>query len=488
MRSKVDIVASIQQKQQLKLLQDCPYDIDLMEIRADLIPKIGFSESAFPVPAVYVLKSKTFGGNFEGSLAERHQLLKAASKHFDYIELEASSDLDKALLQEIPMKKRRIAWYGTQGDSSRLNSLLETYIKIPAHRYKIVLEHVENKELCLLLNLLNSYQDRVPLAVYGVGSGTEWSQVLAPFLGSCEVPCSFSSNHLNSPYFTPKQLQEDYGFPHTYSIKQLFGIVGNPVLGSISPKLHNEAYRNMKLPCLYLPFQVEDFLSFKKDLMDSPSVLPIPLNGLTVVAPYKELGYSASKYKEIAPNAYAKACNGMVRSSSDWRGFSTDAHGAIEALEQSLDSWTDKAIAILGCGGAGRSIATALKRKNKNITLVNRTEGTGATIAKSLALPFVALKNFSPNNFHIIIHATPLGKKRGEIPFNLSQLNPKSIVIDHVYSANGNTPLVQYCHLHKIKVVDGKEIARLQIAQQFKHMTEQDMLFNENITRNLKIN
>ena len=44
--------------------------------------------------------------------------------------------------------------------------------------------------------------------------------------------------------------------------KRLFGVVGNPVLHSLSPRLHNTAYRELGLPFLYLPFHVESFGDF----------------------------------------------------------------------------------------------------------------------------------------------------------------------------------------------------------------------------------
>ena len=46
----------------------------------------------------------------------------------------------------------------------------------------------------------------------------------------------------------------DYGLPELPPVEALFGVVGNPVAHSLSPRLHNAAYRALGLPVLYLPF------------------------------------------------------------------------------------------------------------------------------------------------------------------------------------------------------------------------------------------
>ncbi|MDC8005417.1 type I 3-dehydroquinate dehydratase [Aureisphaera galaxeae] len=487
MKNRVDIVTTCTDLSQLALLKEQAAHIDIVEVRADLIEDPKQLRQVTSRPLVYVLRSKDYGGCFEGSLEERHELLKQAVADFDFIELEAEHDLDWKLLRAIPKHKRRIAWYGTQSYYEMLLAHFEKMVQTPAHLYKLILRADNCTAVTPLLRLLNNYRNK-DLVAYGVGPSTEWSQVLSPFLGAPEVHTSLENTVQGEAHFSPSKVTEDYGLPYTYEVNQLFGIVGTPVLGSISPKLHNAAYRSMELPYLYLPFDVSDFVAFKRELMDNPNRLPIPLNGLTVVAPFKELAYTHSKYKEITQNKYAMACNGMVRSSRDWIGFSTDAFGATEALQSLSPAWHNQKIAIVGCGGAGRSIAVALQRKTSQITLVNRTEDKGKEIAASLELPFVALAEFDPSGFDIVIHATPLGKKYMETPFDVTLLSSHATVIDHVYALEKDTKLIEHCSIHGIKCMDGKEIAQLQIGQQFKNMTGMEMPVYEHKIQNVKAN
>ena len=487
MNTNVNIVVALTHLAQLDELQKHVAYIDLIEARADLIKNLKSLKEKTRLPLAYVLRSKKYGGCFNGTLKERHKLLIDASKSFDFVELEAEHDLNRELLRHIPKRKRRIAWYGGPLHYEMLFAKFEKVVQTPAQTYKFVIQDDSIQGVLPLIRLLNNYKSN-DLVAYGVGASNVWTQILSPFLGAPEVHASLDSTEKLAPYFTPKRLVDDYGLPQTYDITQLFGIVGNPVLESISPKLHNASYRSLQLPYLYLPLEIQDFLSFKKEIMDNPNKFPIPINGLTVVAPFKQAAYNYSKYKEITHNKYAMACNGVVRSGNYWRGFSTDAYGAIQALEQLSPHWPHKQIAIIGCGGAGRSIAVSLKRNNPNITMVNRTEATGLDIATALELPFLSFYEFDPSQFDIIIHATPLGKQKGETPFNIINLNRQATVIDHVYVLDRDTELIQYCISHNIKSMDGKEIARLQIGQQFKHMTGLDMPVHENKVQNVKIN
>ncbi|KAA1246572.1 type I 3-dehydroquinate dehydratase [Aquimarina sp. RZ0] len=486
MEKKINIVTTITRQDQLYNLHDLPLSVSLLEIRADLLYNTQGIKNSTAIPLVYILRSKKEGGKFEGSKTERQLLLIEASYIYDYIELEGERDLIPELLDIIPAKKRRIAWYGAPKKYTALYQQVLKYLKTPANTYKIVVTATNHKDSTLIIRLLDAINNRQVIG-YAVGKTAEWTQILAPFMGAPEVPSVMDYQDQSTPYFTPNQLIGDYGLPNVYRVEQLFGIVGNPVLGSISPSQHNSAYQKLGLPYLYLPFETRDFSSFMNEIMENNSI-PIPLSGVTVVAPFKREGYMASKYNKGINNKVFGVCNGMIKKDQEWISFSTDASGAIAALELITTDWYQKSIAIIGCGGTGRTIAASLKKFTSEITLVNRTLAKGIEIAAAIKLPFIALHEFNAGNFDIIIHATPLGKHEEETPFELTDLKSDSIVIDHSYSLSKETALVRYCKLCNIKVIDGIEIARLQINQQFKFLTDKEESIINVTDQNLKIN
>ncbi len=465
MNRKVKIVTSISNQKALTRLPDI---VDLVEVRGDLMELSTLKRELTDKPLIYVLRSKEEGGTFAGSPNDRTKKLLNAVKAFDFIELEGERDLIPEILDHVPVEKRRIAWYGYYEDYQTLKLRLEKYIQVKASLYKLVVHAKSHKETIAATRLIQSFEDS-PVLSYAIGPFSKWSQVIAPFLGAPEVPSTINNETTDTLLYTPSQLNETFGLPHVYDLQNVFGIVGNPVANSISPNLHNEAYRKLNLPYLYLPFHAEHFRDFMEESIGNTS-FPISISGLTVVSPFKRDGYAFSDQINAKGCLIAKVCNGLVKIENNWKSFSTDASGALEALSN-VENWDRKRIAIVGIGGTGQTIATALEKLNVSVTLVNRTIENAKRTANVLGLPFLPLHEFKPRFFDIIIHTTPLGKNRGEIPFDLTQLTHTNLVIDHVYPKQDKTELVKHCELFNIKVIDGKDIARMQIKKQFKAMT-----------------
>ena len=99
---------------------------------------------------------------------------------------------------------------------------------------------------------------------------------------------------------TVEQLLSDYGFPALWPFKKLYGIAGNPVRQSLSPRLHNAGYRAINYPALFVPFHVECFEDFRREMLEDVSLssLGISFQGVTIVSPYKEVAMAAAKPKQ----------------------------------------------------------------------------------------------------------------------------------------------------------------------------------------------
>jgi 3-dehydroquinate dehydratase/shikimate dehydrogenase len=467
----------------LNQFQYLPKGIDLVEVRADLIGSLSLNPVQKSISKVFVLKSVEEGGSFKGTLEERQQYLIKAAETYDYVELEGERDLIPEILNHIPIQQRRISWEGLYTDEEELTCRLWKYQNTSALLYKMVVKTRSFKEAVVVSNLVKKdISNRV--VAYAKGVAARFTQVLPPFLGASEVHCDFYGDEMHSA----EQLQKIYGLPYVYDTKELYGIVGNPVINSISPELHNKAYRSAKLPFIYVPFTAENFRDFCDNIILNEE-LPIPLKGLTVVSPFKKEGVLFSEVFRSIEKASGEACNGLVFTNNGWEHFSTDTWGALQALK-TVDRWEDKRIAIVGMGGTGQTIAKTLRKLNIALTLVNRTIEKGKRVARELSYPFIALEDFDASHFDIIIHATPLGKKKGEVPFDLNKLKHQCLVVDHVYPKTDKSELVKYCELFNINVIDGITIAGIQIEQQFQNMTFRNYPEPENkeSKRKLKIN
>lgn len=477
---RVNIVSSITDLNQFQHLSNL---IDLVEVRADIIGSLALNPVQKSTSKVFVLKSEEEGGTFKGTQEERTQYLIKASQTYDFIELEGERDLIPEILDHIPPLKRRISWEGVFSNEENLKQRVEHYRQIPANVYKIVVKTESFQDSIAVSNLVKT-DDTNKVIAFAKGNYARFTQVLPPYLGAAEVHCDFDGEDK----YSADQLKRIYGLPYAYDVQEMYGIVGNPVKNSISPELHNKAYRASNLPYIYFPFTATNFQEFCDQIILNEE-LPVPLKGLTVVSPFKKDGVTFSKQLKFEENSSGEACNGLVFTDTGWEHFSTDAWGALQALK-TVNHWEDKRIAIVGMGGTGQTIAKTLRKQNIALTLVNRTIEKGKKIAKELAYPFISLEDFDASHFDIIIHATPLGKKKGEVPFELDKLKHQSLVVDHVYPKTDKSELVKYCELLNIKVIDGKTIAGIQIQKQFENMTFRNYPELENIEtkRKIKIN
>src|SRR5262249_1800996 len=144
-----------------------------------------------------------------------------------------------------------------------------------------------------------------------------WSRLLAPQLGS---PLVYASVDQSSGAAEPSvtQLIAAYGFPSVTAVRRLYGIVGNPALHSLSPRLHNAASRSLGFPALFVPFHVESFDDFWAQLVEGHGLeqLGFPLCGMTVASPYKEVSLRM-----------ATTCSPMVRQAGAANIFARNGNG-----------------------------------------------------------------------------------------------------------------------------------------------------------------
>ena len=79
-------------------------------------------------------------------------------------------------------------------------------------------------------------------------------------------------------------------------------------------------------------------------------------------------------------------------------------------------------VAVVGCGGSGRAIASALSRAGLEVVLANRGRPRGELASRQLGLPVLELAAFSPADFGLVVNATPVGRAGGDLPFACDRL------------------------------------------------------------------
>lgn len=261
-------------------------------------------------------------------------------------------------------------------------------------------------------------------------------------------------------------------------------IIGNPVEHSLSPVLHNTAYRKLGLNYAFLAFRVTDVKAAIAGLRALNAV------GIVVTVPHKQ---EVIKYIDNIDQTAKKigAVNTIINKNGKLKGSNTDWIGAIKALEEKV-RLKDKKVAVLGAGGAARAVIYGLqKRQVKKITIFNRTVSRAKKLIKDLgltcetdtaSLPEIGNSHISPTrwqkiaqqlkNYHIIINTTSVGMQPNHhlSPLVKECINQNHVVYDIVYTPK-QTKLLSYAQEMGAKLVFGERMLLHVVKRQFELFT-----------------
>jgi 3-dehydroquinate dehydratase/shikimate dehydrogenase len=452
-----------------------------IEVRADLIPELDpadLRERCGGRPVLYTLRSHEEGGHSRLPLAQRHRQLRMAAEACDFVTLEGERDLVSDVLKAITPERRIISWRGSVTGPECLEARLGKYARTPARLFRFEVECGGAEDGLAALQFLHGAR-RADVTAYAEGASGGWTRVLAPRLGA---PIAFASLREDGDGvdFEPTigDLVVEYGLPDLYPAREIFAIVGRPVSGSLSPRLHNATYRANGLGRMYLSFSTVSFQRFWQRLVAGGAMerIGLPIKGLTVASPHKEAALEVAMHR--APLCrQCVASNLLVRKADGWTASTTDPEGIFHNTTLGRPRPGVK-VAVVGCGGSGRIAAAALSQAGTDVTLVNRGADRGRWAAGLLGLPFVPLESFSALGYSALVNATPLGRNGERFPVTLAELDPRATVVDLVYRPAGETALVEQARALGHHVVDGRLVLLAQTRQQYFLMTGETMPAN----------
>jgi shikimate dehydrogenase len=247
---------------------------------------------------------------------------------------------------------------------------------------------------------------------------------------------------------------------------QIYGILGRPVAHSLSPAMHNAAFRELGLNAVYVAFPVADLAQAVAGLRG------LMVRGASVTIPFKE--DIISLLNEVEPQA-AKigAVNTVVNRDGLLTGHNTDWLGALRALEEKTEL-SGKRVLILGAGGASRAIAFAILEKGGQVAVTDLDRDKALALSRQLWVEVVAPDHLGQYPADILINATPVGMEpnSGDIPLDPTLLPRFQVVMDIVYKPL-ETRLLKEAGARGCQVIDGLQMLIHQATEQFALWTGQ---------------
>jgi shikimate dehydrogenase len=266
---------------------------------------------------------------------------------------------------------------------------------------------------------------------------------------------------------------------------KIYGLLGKDIGYSLSPLMHNAAFKALGLDAEYRIFDIPEneldsfFSNLKKG---TPS-------GCNVTIPYKEKALEFVD-KCDGPAEDIGAINTVTVKEGKLSGYNTDYQGFVEALSGREDGDLNfapkgKDAFIFGAGGAAKAVIYGLMglgAKRIAITDINitKSENLASSIVdrKTPGSLITAVKDKAKyeefvSKSDLLVNATPCGIKNGSRLFDYRYIHEKLYVFDLIYAAD--TPLVKEARSRGAKAINGLNMLLYQAAASFKIWTGIDV-------------
>ena len=474
---------------------------DLIELRLDCLAAEEFEAARPLVAALLAARTRPFiitvrpveqGGRRALTLEERAVLRanEVAGAHDGELFRADFEDLELDLVEHL--RANEIGGEASARDWSRvicsqhdfagvpadLEHLYERMAATPARVLKIAV-HAQHVADCIPVFRLLARARREGRACVAVAMGGAGllTRVLGPARGAFLTYGALDDARRTAEgQLGAADLKHLYRVDDLDSETQVTGLVGSPVAHSLSPHMHNAAFRALGVNAVYVPLEVRDLGDFMRRLAHPrTSELDLRWRGLSVTAPHKG---AVTDYLDLvdAPSREIGAVNTVVASDEgrSLSGYNTDAAAFLAPLDGSLNLRGAR-VAVLGAGGAARAVLWSLRERGAEAFVFARDAAARRAVetARHFGAGLRPLAGASFDSFDLVVNATPLGTRGAheqKTPATAAQLRGARVVYDLVYNP-AETLLLREARAAGCATLGGLAMLVAQAAAQFKLWT-----------------
>lgn len=259
-----------------------------------------------------------------------------------------------------------------------------------------------------------------------------------------------------------------------------YGLLGHKIGYSLSPAMHNAAFKHLRLKSEYKIYDIPD-----KDVeVFLNGLLRSGIGGLNVTIPYKIRAFQfVKKYGSMdRETERLGSLNTIVIKKRTIYGHNTDVSGFLKALKADLGfNPRMRNIFIVGAGGAGQACALRLARMAEKIYIHDIDEKKVKAFSEKflrfygsdkLAVIQKKEKDIEKalRHSHLLVNATAYGRHKNEMVVNPDFLHKDISVYDLIYKPSV-TPIVKAARERDIPAVTGLGMLLYQGADAFELWT-----------------
>ncbi|MEK6674442.1 MAG: type I 3-dehydroquinate dehydratase [Planctomycetota bacterium] len=342
--------------------------------------------------------------------------------------------------------------------------------------FKVAYTPMDIRDSFHALDLMHRHKERV-IAICMGEEGT-WTRVLAKKLKAFGTFCSLSTDQATAPgQLTLLDMMDRFRWKQMDADTKVFGLVGNPVAHSLSPKLFNHWFTEHGVNAVYLPLRVADGPDCLSGFLKGCLVRPwLDVGGFSVTLPHKTavaswLGAGVDRTSECIG-----AINTLVVRDGRISGYNTDCQAAtsslVEALGCSRNELRGMAIDVLGAGGSARAVLSGLRDYGCRVTVFARNERRLAEVGRSFSCDVRPWSERVTRTGTVLINCTPIGMwpKVDDSPVAAESLSGCQLVFDLIYNPL-ETKLLRDAAERDVKTLGGLDMFVRQASTQFELWT-----------------
>ncbi|HEV3167787.1 MAG TPA: shikimate dehydrogenase [Isosphaeraceae bacterium] len=450
----------------------------LVELRIDCLrstPNIKRIMSERYTPVVFTVRRGVDGGLWRLDEEKRLLLIREAiAAGVDYVDLEAD------IANKIPRfgkTKRIVSYHNFKKTPPDLEEYIHQLEDLDPDVIKFATLADSITEASKIIQAAS--QAKAPAVGIAMGEVGKFTRYLAGKFGAPFTYAGYNPDRQFAPGMPSfKDLKRDFFYDQIDAQTEVYAVIGDPIQHSLSPAIHNAAYRELGMNKVMLPLLIPD-----EKLQESLDALEwLDLKGLAVTIPHKEEIIKLLDQEDGAVERTG-SCNTVVIENGRWVGYNTDYRAAMDSLEEAMGGRTDsdispllnKQVMVLGAGGVARSIAYGLMRRGAGVILCNRSEERAIKLAEEVGCRTVDWAMRAGTLADVLINCTPVGMHPNvdETPIPPAGFKPGMIAFDTVYHPE-STMFVKLARDRTCTTITGVDMFVRQAALQFKQFTGQD--------------